>query len=486
MPDLTEAFAAYLSSVSADLGRRLQSVQERPGRSAKAVALPPATQEWLNECEQSPSWQNLLDACPRWGGSECPENEDYDETEPMDGPRLKNWMRRRGIYASLLDGVSRVAALAEEASEQLCADAEESEEELLFLAGLDGVSFEREMRFRESGIAKFDIVKPTAAELTAILNIETNRLFYPRAITSVDTLAGRWHLRTKDRREKRNPKRHRINLAAPSYIAAFQTSFPKPVENAMKLMALWDWDRFYDGPYQEFERGGVNPGVRVPFVIALSDDPFMPPPFAPTEEPSPKAKWTYNADETTAFERFVSEGLNQLDKTRQIIRRGVDWGFIDQALNFLLKAFMSRDIDQLLWHTAAIEAILGEKEDLVKKLAQRVRALYPGDETRKKLAAEVFKRVYDLRCKRVHGLDLTHADETYLGSARTLARTISEQMLRLVGSLAELVESRALPAAPRRADILKALDQIEAFDSIVALAVRSLLARPGAAEAKMA
>jgi hypothetical protein len=482
MSDLTEAFAEYLSDVSADLERRLRPAQGKPGRSAKAVALPSAAQGWFDECEQSPGWQNLLDAC----GYEWPENEDWDETEPMDGRRLKHWMRRSGIYGRLLHGVSQLATLAEEASEQLCADAEESEEELLFLAGLDGVSFEREMHFREFDIAKFDIVKPTAAELTAILGIETNRLFYPHAITSVDTLAGRWYLRTKDRREKRKPAR-RINLAEPSYIAAFQTSFPKPVENAMKLMALWDWDRFYDGPYQEFEREGVNLGVRVPFVIALSDDPFMPPPFPPTEEPSPKAKWTYNADETAAFERFVSAGLNQLDKTRQITRRGANWGFIDRALNFLLKAFMSRDIDQLVWHTTAIEAVLGEKEEVVKKLTQRVRALYPGDETRKKLAAEVFKRVYDLRSKRVHGSDeLTHADETDLRSARTLARTISEQMLRLVGSLAELVDDRKLPAAPRRADILKALDQVEAFDSVVALAMRDLLARPGAAEAKPA
>ncbi len=218
MPDLTEAFAAYLSGVSADLERRLQPTPGTPRRSAKAVALPSATQEWLNECEQSPSWQNLLDACPRWGGYEWPENEDWDETQPMDERRLKNWIRRSGIYASLLDGGWRVADLAKEAAEQLYEDASEPNEELLFLAVLDGVSFEREMHFRE-----FDIVKPTAAELTAILDIETHRRFYPRAITSVGTLAEHWYLRAKDRREK--PKPPRINIGygyRSSYIAVFR------------------------------------------------------------------------------------------------------------------------------------------------------------------------------------------------------------------------------------------------------------------------
>ncbi len=258
----------------------------------------------------------------------------------------------------------------------------------------------------------------------------------------------------------------------------------------MKLMALWDWNRPGD---PEFVGGEVDFGFRVPFVIALSDDPFTDPPLFPsTEELLPKAKWTFDADKTAAFERFVSDGLNQMAKTRQIIdQREADWGFIDRALNFLLKAFLSQEIDQLLWHTAAIEAALGEKEELVKKLKRRVRVVYPGDKAKKNQAAKVFDEdVYELRSALVHGGDLVFADSVDLRSARTLARGTSEQMLRLVGSLAALVESQKLPAVPARADILEALDQIAAGRELalhpVALAIRDLLAPEGAAEPKMA
>ncbi len=400
----------------------------------------------------------------------------------MDERRLKNWMRRSGTYKKLLDGVSRTEEVAEQASDQLFEDAIKDEEELLFLAVLDGVRFEGEM-----GFDGFDIVKPTAAELAAILEIETNRLFYPHGITSVDTLAEHWYLRATHRRKKvPNP---RPILEPNSYIAAFQTSFPKPVENAMKLIALWDWNRFGN---QEFEGGEVNFGSRVPFVIVLSDDPFKAPPLLPlTEELSPVALWTFDANKTEAFERSVSDALKQLAKTRQMrCQRGADWGFVDRALNFLLKAFLSREIEQLIWHTAAIESVLGEDvPSLTKTLKRRVKTLHPGDQ-RKKRAGKEFEEVYKLRSRLVHGSELAVAEKTDLRTARKLARTVSEQMLRLVSSLAELVENGTLPAVPARADILEALDQIDEGRELalypVALAIRDLLVREGAADARMA
>ena len=212
-----------------------------------------------------------------------------------------------------------------------------------------------------------------------------------------------------------------------------------------------------------------------PLVIRRSNDPFTWPEFAPDIKrlryeiigwdernnalTRPLIRWAFDQEETAAFEQFLATKADQLATIRRI---GEAWHFLDRALNFLLKACFTFGVEQLLWHTVAIEALLGEdRQGLVSQLKRRIAVVYPGDAGRKKRAAKVFDQdVYDLRSKLVHGGELREADRKDLRNARILARTIAVRMIEMLASLGAMIETKKLQALPSRVDVLESLDQI--------------------------
>ncbi|HYA89121.1 MAG TPA: hypothetical protein VEI57_18945 [Nitrospirota bacterium] len=115
--------------------------------------------------------------------------------------------------------------------------------------------------------------------------------------------------------------------------------------------------------------------------------------------------------ETEAFCSFVRHVVTLIEQLPQD-----EWKFVDIALNFIRKAFFSEDIDQLLWHIAAIDALVGEKEGGAKRLRQRLGAILADDSTGRENVEGQFKELYQFRNTLVHGD--TFSEAIYVGHLR--------------------------------------------------------------------
>ncbi len=59
------------------------------------------------------------------------------------------------------------------------------------------------------------------------------------------------------------------------------------------------------------------------------------------------------------LERFLADIAMQLHCIQPLL--DADWQFLQTALNFRSRAFLTKGSDELLWNITAIEAILGDK-----------------------------------------------------------------------------------------------------------------------------
>ena len=172
-----------------------------------------------------------------------------------------------------------------------------------------------------------------------------------------------------------------------------------------------------------------------------------------------------DAQDTREFEEFVRTTLVQRAQIAET--KGCAWW--ELSLSFLLKAWNSNGLDQLLWEVVSIEALLGENPEIIKKIKRRIEVLLgpqiplPGTVGKHKDLAStkrLFDELYDLRSKLVHGAPLESAEENFLQIGLGLAREVVTRMLVILSKLAGLLANKKLDRFPARAEILEALDQI--------------------------
>lgn len=141
-----------------------------------------------------------------------------------------------------------------------------------------------------------------------------------------------------------------------------------------------------------------------------------------------------------------------------------EWRFLDIALGFLIKAFFSEGLQQLLWHISVVESLLGEKKEGITELLSRRVACILG-KTRKERASvyKSFKKLYDFRSDLVHGnRELLKANKIYVGHLREARHVARETLLWFVHCLdhvdSRFIESPCNHGLPKREDILSMLD----------------------------
>ena len=256
--------------------------------------------------------------------------------------------------------------------------------------------------------------------------------------------------------------------------------FPPNVERALRTLVLYDWDgnssvdRRNAGRYLLDENEDSWLGFNLPFVLRSGGNLFRPPTRPPdisclALEPifdgngveigeGPAMPIMYlDATETQGFYRMVTQLEAQLKTVRDQTDR---WQFIDVAVGYLVKAFFSDELDQLLWHITAIEALLGERttDSLTETLARRCGLVLGSSREDRKRIHKSFKKLYALRSDLVHGnTNAKNAHGGHLAVARHLARDVAIWFLQYLYFLAE-----DLPANderhPKRVELLSALE----------------------------
>ena len=475
MVELTDAVSAFLDHVLADIRRR-RGVELDKGQGTPVVRpLPPAVRHWFEEAEATAPWEGLVRAC-----SEAFSPDGHGRSESFWRHALKHWFRRSGAYLGCLNS-SPTAPRA--LTERLVADIRCTEEKVLLLALMEGVRFARtSMSFGE-----FTVFKPDRTELEALLGVEVNRVFYPHAITSTNRLTDQWYVRAQTSQDRRKIGRIYFRDPFTGPVQPQYTHFAPVMEAALKRVVLWDWyPDYFDRPPTNFEGEGPWHGFSIPFVIAVSDDPFRRPPpappidalyYEPEFDPSgeeigerPGALFTLSAADTSHFEGFLREIGGQL---REINEVGDAWSFVDLALSYVIKGFFTDGLEQMLWHIVALEVLLGENRPrITDRLSRRLASVYSDDEALNSGARAAFTKLYGLRGELVHGRPFkAEVHRGHLRIARTLARVAALRMLKLLTHILGERRNRRLDFLPSREEVLQALD----FDRQAATRLADLL-----------
>lgn len=379
---------------------------------------------------------------------------------------LRNFFRRSEFYLNCFEGIPYDP---EELFNLYCQSFSRKEMQITYLALIASV----ELDFREEVLefCGFSIRRFSEEDKNSWqAKNRVNEVFYPRAVIDLDDalkkrLIANYSFLKKvvsspiPRLVKDNDyfpwdemERHRVEFSNYSEI-----------EDALKLMVLFDWEsQFFDN--------GI--GFDVPVIFKFDDNLLGHPRFAPdlsvlTTEPDiwidqssgeeiEKEKVPFlfylTPKETHELRLFLESIGGSL---ASLARKGPGWEFIEVALGFLLKAFFSKGVEQLLWHITVIESLLGEKVDeLTTKLAERLSRIWGDTST-----GICFKKLYDYRCDLVHGnkkvlSNKIHEDQ--LKEARVLARGT---VCWFINYLAYLLDSNK---SPKRSNVLKIIDGDEA------------------------
>jgi hypothetical protein len=297
-------------------------------------------------------------------------------------------------------------------------------------------------------------------------------VFYRSAYIHPAELIDYWFICIKEVVKAKKPGTFFFDAKAFDKVRHSYSAYPERVEHALKRLALFHWERL------DFSRRGAPIYPRVPFVLEMSDSltgyPKQTPSFAElakqtvidpeTDEEVGEQPITVFDLDTEAEQRRFSTFVTQASKQLNVIQQygGTRWNFVETALGFLVKAFVTKDMDQLLWHITTVEAVLGENVTgaIGEKLRTRVANILGANKDQRGKIRDGFKDLYEIRSKLVHGdVELTRKEIYYksLHQARYCARGVVQWAINYLFHIANDA-ANANYVAPERKALLRLLD----------------------------
>lgn len=241
-------------------------------------------------------------------------------------------------------------------------------------------------------------------------------------------------------------------------IAPHSGRFPASVEAALFFLLLAPWEDWAEVTEVDWR------GFRLPWIYTLDDDlcAFPPPPPLPERLSWEPYSHQVDRDEWTESERpmwlrtwATAEDVRQaLEARRELLQAA---SAIESELfstpveHFLVRAFLSDGIDEVMAHLIMIEAAFGSEADHRRKLRltgdnynespiRRVAArlsvaiVEPG-------AAKEYLDLYDMRCTYVHGRPEGRIIST---RQRVMARRLAREAANALVGLARAQEAREI------------------------------------------
>jgi hypothetical protein len=456
--EIQTAFGSYMDLIVAELS---------PGSLTPDSALPLI--EKVGTLERTDEFRNLMDATQKAFPA------DGLWIVNMWGSELGNFFRRSGVYEDVY--ADRRFLRAEELFEKYQACLEQTDREVRYLAPIDAIDFEVErLNFEEFSIRKF-----SAEEIDDIFENDRRRVFYPSSIIQSKNLADYWCLDITIRTARPSPDSPLDWDFSPSFQKE-TSSFPKPAENALKRLVLFDWQSLQtvgapsNDSNTQWEPGKGWCRFYVPAVLSMTDDLFSSPGSSvaiPPIEEEPRY-----VGENGEEEVWVPSYLNMSEEEREqltalVVRMNEliprltsqkKWLFLDVALGFIVKAFFSEGLEQLLWHIAVVESLLGEnKEGLTDLLARRVPCITGKTRKERPAIMEAFEELYAFRSNLVHGnREILSQNKIYVGHLRKARQIARDSLMWFLDWLdiieKQFVEDPCVAGLPERTDLLSVLD----------------------------
>ena len=463
MDTLTDAIGAYLKIVTP----RVVQFGDQPFKAALNGIY--RQQDLFEQCETTQNWRDLFAKVKALADPELPKGLGFHEA------RLKNWFRRSVYLDCLRQTPLDAAQLAARLTRDIYVTVHHHE--VTVLALLEGLELATSrLTFRDFEIRRF-----SEEDLKTLLEVEVNSIFFPRAVTTTHRLLDHFYLVVRIPGESEDPFEFAWRRFVSPSIEHQYSELPNELEKALRVLALWNWNFVADTDAPEFELDEEWYKPKIPFTLVASGNPFSSPIDAPNvnalfyepifdgseneigERPA-RSTYEFAAERTTVWERSVRE----YEANIHVISSRTEWRFVEHALGMMLKAWLSESsFEELLWNVTALESLLGEDVNgLTTVLANRTRDICGGTNARKKAVRKAFSELYDVRCDLVHGAVLGSTRKRHIFNARILTREVAERMLAILSEIADAVESGRLPVVPDRADILEAIDRVNAKKSI--------------------
>ncbi len=403
--------------------------------------------------------------------AKCPDREEDDNWRRS----VEHVLRRARIYADALDGNRS----AEELFRSFVAAFTGSDISTDILAPLEGVEFSPDAPL---DFDSFRVTKFSEQELSTIIENDTREIFYPDSTLDMHLLSQYWWLVASEKNQPCYAGQlfKLLEVESGQSVERSYGHFPSAIARVLQALVLYDWDGISRADPRDVGRYLLDGqdsyrwlGFTLPFVLRSGGSLFRPPDQVPDisslelvpdfdhdgverGECPPMPIHYLNATETCSFSRTVTEFEIQLNTIRS---RTARWQFIDVAVSYLVKAFFSDDLDQLLWHITAIEALLGQHtEALTETLARRCGLILGSSKEDRKKIHRLFKNLYALRSDVVHGnTKQKKAHERNLAIARYIARDVAVWFLQYLCFLAEDFPAKD-ERHPKRAELLSALE----------------------------
>lgn len=248
--------------------------------------------------------------------------------------------------------------------------------------------------------------------------------------------------------------------------------FPAAIERALFFLMLAPWERWSTMPEVDWR------GFRVPWIHTLDDDIFVRPPPPPSPDSLTLEPWIVEDHwgEEIELERPSTYPLDDKASAELAFFNEAAWQELEAAraaplfetpiAHFLVRAFLSGGIDEIMAHMTAIEAAVGlesdhkaqlrPKTDAHKGLSATDRVAWRvGAALGDKGAVQTYKYLFEIRSAFVHGRAGVQAIPTQQRiNARTLARGVARSLVGIAGRdkrpraeiLADILDQgRALP-----------------------------------------
>lgn len=448
MQDLDEAVITYLD----EAGRIFQQFKQQ-GQPQPAIRVLWNSTQRLRQAvlaaEESEAFKALVGAARE---AYAPTHPAMEQLWDSTGSAITSFFCRSGTYRSHFLGESiNPRAVTDSLQSAFSA----TTHRVKYLAPLDHVSFGAEV----INCGSYQIQTYSRQQLDDLLENDMRSMFYQRLRIDTAALERYWFIVVEGTEPHPLCAAYSIEQDFDSSRPVEFSPYPQVLEKVLRRFALFIWKEGSD-------KRDLEP--QIPFVITISDSLVVPPEEPPDMRglfvmpPSlgvgPMFHCNLNEGRTLDFSRF----MQHIDRLFEVVSvRHEQWRFIEVAAGFLLKGFLSRGMESLLWNVASIEAVLGERGDagLTQVMSARLARILGKDEEHKKIR-NLFKDLYDFRSAIVHG-DARMIERKDVESqgieARDLACLLLLWMLSWLADVAERWEQTPL-SLPTRKQLLAVLD----------------------------
>ena len=352
-----------------------------------------------------------------------------------------------------------------------------------YLAPLEFVEFPKpELKFSGFDIRKFD-----RKELDEIVGNDVNRVFYPHAFLDKDTLDALqeyWFIVAKVEEEPRRLGYLYYSAAdaaaVKGHVYVEYTRFPPAIERVLARLVLFDWVGNPQDQLTYSGQDGLPFGFEIPFVLRVDDNDLKGPEGAPDRSKlksyGPKYGDPNTGEEYNAHHVIFDLNESRVAEFEECVQRADEclqhletddtrWPYLKVAIDNLIKAFFTEELEQLLWHITALEALLGERgPGVTASIARRSAAILGATEKERKEWKKRFagnNGLYDLRSALVHGRQFKEdVHRKQLFEARMMAMRVTIRFVHYLGEMATRIKEESWQGeVPDREDLVILLDR---------------------------